>query len=270
MSSSQALQSSIHLLRFDFNLSDYAISSVELRLWYHVLNKESVRPQDKQWIMVSNIFKDNPQYNGYIPAIFCARAVVSLEKDGYVSFNISRVVEQLIAGDVTTGRLYLEVEVEKIDDVHPTAVEIAYTDIKGRYSKTTQLVLGVNSRDDKRRKRQVGGRVDPSCTAAASRNCCKQNLVLDIHRDLNWYWVLRPRTLPINFCSGFCSLNWPTATYHTLLSLVYSAQQDNPTGSPTPCCVPNKFASLPFLIFNGTTIELISIDDITIESCICR
>ena len=270
LGSSHALQSSIHLLRFDFNLSDHDISSVELRLWYRIINKENLRPQDKQRITISNILKDNPQFNGYIHAIFVARAIVSLERDGYVSFNISRVIEQLIAGGVKSGRMYLEVEVEKIDSSNPPAIEIAYTDIKGQYSKTTQLVLRVNSSKGRRRRRQVGGMVDPSCTAAGSRNCCKRDLVLNIYRDLNWYWVIRPRTLSINFCSGLCSLNWPTATYHTLLGLVYSVQQENPTASPTPCCVPDKYSSVPFLIFNGTTIELISIDDISIQSCICR
>ena len=256
------------------------IASAELRLWYHILNREALRPQDKQRISIYHILKaKSDTYYGEDPIFFCTRALVSLDRDGYVSFNITRAIKQWSDElGVVSGSFYLEVDVENLQSVddsgqlvfRPPAIRVAYTDIEGRYSKTTQLVLRAHLSDEQRRRRQGGGRIDPSCSAMASRNCCKRDLVLDIHRDLNWYWVLRPRTLPINFCSGLCSLNWPTATYHTLLSLVYSAQQENPTGSPNPCCVPDKFASLPFLIFNGTTLELISIDDISIESCMCR
>ena len=282
LSSSQDQPSPTHLLRFDLNLSSkYIVSSVELRLWYHIIDRDSVQLQDKQRITISHIVKrEDDTYHGEDPTFYCTRASVSLKQDGYVSFNITNAIKQWMdVAESGVGRFYLEVRVEKLQSMDesgqlvfpPPAVKVAYTDREGSYSKTTQLVLRVYSADDKRRgRRQVGGRVDPSCSAARTRNCCKRNLVLDIHRDLRWSWVLRPRILPVNFCSGLCSLNWPTATYNTLLTLVYSSQQGNPTGSPTPCCVPDKFASIPFLIFNGTIIELVSIDDISIASCICR
>ena len=281
LNSQEALSSPAHLLEFDINLtSEDVLSSAELRLWYHIIDGDSLKPGDKQRITIFHVLKhqDN-NYHGEDPTFYCTRASVSLKKDGYVSFNITSAVKQWMTTlGVASGRFYLEVMVEKLQTMDSSgqlafqspAVRVAYTDLEQRYSKTTQLVLRVYSESDlRRRKRHVGGSVEQTCSTTGTRNCCKRNLVLNIHRDLNWFWVLRPRTLPINFCSGFCSLNWPTATYHTLLSLIYSGQ-GNPTGSPSPCCVPDKFASLPFLIFNGTTIELISIDDISIESCICR
>lgn len=281
LTSSHAQRSSTHFLRFDLNLSNKdVISSAELRLWYHVLDKEVVSPGDKQWISIYHILKQNENtYFGEDPTFFSTRTLVSLEHDGYISFNITQSIQQWIEiWDVPVGSFYLEVNVEKLQNVNENgqlvltspAVKVAYTDMEGQYSKTTQLVLKTHSAHKLRRKRQVGRRTDPRCTALNSRNCCKRDLVIDIQHDLDWRWVLYPRTIPINFCSGLCSLDWPTATYHTFFRIMYSMQIENPTSSPSPCCVPDKLAPLPFMIFNGSNIQIVSIEDISVESCICR
>lgn len=282
LNSTNALQSPTHLLSFELDLTDKEIiSSAELRLWYRILNKESLKHLDKQRISIYHVIKqESDNYYGEDPTHYCTREQVSLERGGYVSFNITTaLIQWLDLMEEARGRFYVEVDVENVQTVNndgelvfqSPAVEIAYTDLGGRYSKTTQLVLRAYSNDDWRRRRQVHNpHASNYFSCSSTRNCCKRNLVLNIQRDLNWRWVLRPRTLSANFCSGFCSVYWPTATYHTLLNLMYSTTTGNPTGSPAPCCVPDKFVTLPFLIFNRTTIELISIDDISIESCICR
>lgn len=280
LSSQHAIDSPTHLLRFDLDLTDKdIISSAELRLWYHIFNKNTLKPHDIQRISIFHIIKQEGNlYYGEDPTHYCTRAEFFLKEDGYVGFNITSALQQWL--DVfgeAHGRFYIEVTVEKLETVNDDGeviddqpgVEVVYTDTEGRYSRTTQLVLKTYSSGD-RRRRQVGGRVDPTCTETQSLNCCKRKLVLDIHRDLKWTWVIRPRTLSANYCSGLCSVNWPVATYHTLLNLIHRTNTENPTGSPAPCCVPDKFVPVPFLIFNRTTIELISIDDISIESCICR
>ena len=247
-----------------------------------MLNRSSIRPLDKQRISIFHVIKQgDSNYFGEDPTHYCTREEVTLERDGYVSFNITAAFSQwLRSAEEGSGRFYLEVDVEDLQRVNDTgglefrlpAVSIAYTDVEGRYSKTTQLVMKAlaDLSSGSRTKRQVGETVDPSCTAAGTRNCCKRDLVLDIQRDLNWTWVLRPRKISAGFCSGYCSLNWPVATYHTLMNLIYTTTPGNPTGSPAPCCVPDKFNSLPFLIFNRTFIELVTIDDVSIQSCICR
>lgn len=281
LNSTDALQSPAHLLSFSLDLTDKEIiSSTELRIWYRILNKESLRQSDRQRITIFHVFKQNNEnYYGEDPTHYCTRVQVSLEEDGYVNFNITSALKQWVDWmDEERGMFYLEVNIEDLQTVndsgelvfHSPAIEIVYADIEGRYSKTTQLVLRTYSNNDSRRKRQ-GQQFYNSCTAEESKNCCKRNLVLDIRRDLEWTWILRPRKLTANFCSGFCSIDGPTATYHTLLNLIYhSNTQGNPTGSPAPCCVPDKFAPVPLLIFNRTTIELVTIDDISIQSCICR
>lgn len=284
LNSTTAQQSSTHLLSFDLDLRETdVLTSAELRLWYRVLNEDSLKQMDKQRISIYHVFKqDSDRYYGEDPTHYCTREQVSLEMDGYVSFNITTALTQWAdLVEQAVGNFYLEVDVEDVQTVDDNGdvvfkspvVEIDYTDLEGRYSKTTQLVIRAFSSSDLRRRRLVQnpeGNGDLSCSSANTRNCCKRNLVVNIHRDLNWLWILRPRTLSANYCSGFCSVNWPVATYHTLVNLLHSTRSSNPTGSPAPCCVPNKFVPLPFLIFNRTTIELVTIDDLSIESCICR
>ena len=283
LNSTTAQQSSTHLLRFDLDLTEKNISSAELRLWYHILNKGGLQQLDKQRITIYHVIKqDSDSYYGEDPTHYCTREQVSLETDGYVSFNITTALEQWMdLMEQPIGEFYLEVDVDDVQTVdddgevvfQSPVVEVDYTDLEGRYSKTTQFVLRGLSSNDQRRRRQIHNpqnNIDLSCSAVDTRNCCKRNLVLDIHRDLRWSWVIRPRTLSANYCSGYCSVNWPVATYHTLVNLIHSTRPGNPTGSPAPCCVPDKFVALPFLIFNRTTIELVTIDDVSIESCICR
>lgn len=280
LNSTHALQSPAHLLSFNLDLTDKEIiSSTELRLWYRILSNESLSHSDKQRISIFHVFKQNSDnYYGEDPTHYCTRELVSLERDGYVNFNITSALKQWLDWtDEDRGMFYLEVNIEDLQTVNDDgevvfqspAIEIVYTDIEGRYSKTTQLVLRTYSNNDLRRKRQQQ-EMHNSCSSEASKSCCKRTLVLDIRRDLGWTWILRPRKLTANFCSGFCSIDGPTATYHTLLNLIYHSVQSNPTGSPAPCCVPDKFAPVPLLIFNRTNIELVTVDDISIQSCICR
>lgn len=280
LNSTNALQSPIHLLSFDLDLTDKQIvSSTELRLWYRILNKESLKHSDTQRITIFHVFKqEDSNYYGEDPTHYCTREQVSLEGDGYVSFNITTALKQWQDWmDEERGMFYLEVKVEDLQTANDNgdlvfqspAVEIVYADIEGRYSTTTQLVLRAFSNNILRRKRQgQEGYNYHSCSSVGSKSCCKRTLVLDFRRDLNWTWIIRPRKLNANFCSGLCSIDAPTATYHTLLNMI--SRQNNPTGSPAPCCVPDKFAPVPLLIFNLTTIELVTVDDISIDSCICR
>lgn len=263
------------LLSFDLDLTDkQIITSAELRLWYHVLERESPKPAvEEQTISIYHVIKlQGAKYYGEDPTHFTTREQVSLERDGYISFNITSALRQwLDSMEEPKGKFYLEVYMDDI--FHSPAVGVVYTDLEGRYSKTTQLVIRAYSDDSRTRRQNNGGNMAPSaaCSVGATRNCCKRNLVIDIHRDLNWTWILKPRTFSANFCSGFCPVTWPTATYHTLLRLIYMSNSGNPTSSPAPCCVPDKFAPLPLLIlYNQTFIRLVTIEDISIDSCICR
>ena len=279
LSSTQVPHSSAHLLVFNIDITDRdIISSAELRLRYNILDKSTLKEQDRQSIYIWHMIKVDPNSNHGSDerTIYCAGAEVSLEEGGYVSFNATTAINKWINDNMlkeTCEPLYIEVYVHILQSEDeaglavekPPAIEIDYT-----YSKTTQLVLKGHSINDVRWRRQVGTEIDPFCSVLGSRNCCKRDLVVDIQRELNWTWVLRPRMLSASYCSGLCSLNWPVATYHTLLNLMHAAHRGNPTGSPSPCCVPDKFAPIPFLIFNRTRLELVSIDDISIEKCICR
>ena len=273
------------LLSFDLDLTDKQIvTSAELRLWYHILERQSPKPAvEKQTISIYHVIKlQDAKYFGEDPTHFTIREQVSLENDGYVSFNITSALRQwLDSVDEPKGKFYVEVYTEDLqttdnDNVlifQSPAVNVVYADPEGRYSKTTQLVIRAYSNDNRARRQNSGGNVAPSaaCSVGATRNCCKRNLEIDIHRDLNWTWILKPRSFSANFCSGFCPVTWPTATYHTLLRLIYLANSGNPTSSPAPCCVPDKFVPLPLLIlYNQTFIRLVTIDDISIDSCICR
>ena len=247
---------------------------MELRLWYTVLNSQNLNQRlDQQRISIYHVIKlSSNNYFGEDPIHYSAREIVSLEKDGYVSFNITTALRQWIESrEEPRGSFYLEVYVERLQTTdefgelffQSPAAEIIYANLEGSYSKTTQLVLRAYSEDTIQRRQTENG-------TCQSRNCCKRTLIVDTHRDLNWTWVLQPSVIPAHFCSGYCPVYWPAATNHTIVSMILSEEQENLTGAPSPCCVPNKFSSLPLLIIYRNSIELITLDDISIESCICR
>ena len=216
---------------------------------------------------------EDAKYFSENPIHFAASKQVTLEEDGYVSFNVTSVLGQwLESKQERKGKFYLEVYPEHFtspNTVQSPAAEIVYTDTEGRYSRTTQLVLRAYSKET-RGKRYSGIPLRDICSQENStKNCCKRNLMINIHRDLNWTWIIEPKEFSANFCSGFCPTHWPTAAHHT--NLLLTANTVNPTGSPAPCCVPDIFVPITLLtFFNQTITGMFTIDDISIGSCICR
>lgn len=46
-------------------------------------------------------------------------------------------------------------------------------------------------------------------------NCCLHSFELDLVNDLGWNWILEPRTIYLNQCSGECPLSWAEEANYT-------------------------------------------------------
>lgn len=96
--------------------------------------------------------------------------------------------------------------------------------------------------------------------------CCLNRLTINFERDLNWTWIIRPKEIPFNFCSGECPLYLENQHARFLDYLKFY----NPTAAPEPCCAGNSFLSVPISIIVNGEVEQGLLENVIITSCSCR
>lgn len=102
--------------------------------------------------------------------------------------------------------------------------------------------------------------------------CCLERLRINFRRDFNWTWVIMPKEIAFNYCSGECPVEWGRlATKHAqLLDLLRYRAQRNPAAAPEPCCVPNSYLSVPLAINLRGTRSMELLEDFVATTCACR
>lgn len=101
--------------------------------------------------------------------------------------------------------------------------------------------------------------------------CCLNAMEINFERDFNWTWVLKPKQIAFNYCSGECPLRWGKSTRHSQLLERFRARvKHNPAAAAEPCCVPNQYLSVTLAIFLNGVHRIALLEDIIATSCACR
>ena len=212
---------------------------------------------------------------------------VEPDTDRYVIFNVKKAIDEWI--ELThsqKGEIILEVHIRSAEALAPDVSFIPHVQFVAD-NTTTQLVIRADSdelesaeeetisqlKDRSRRQSNVQTqycRENPDVP-----QCCLRLLEINFERDLNWTWIIFPKSIPFNYCSGVCPIGWAITGEHskflTLLA-IRSARLNNPVAAPNPCCVPNSFYTESVAIKTSPEesprIEVL--DNIVITSCVCR
>lgn len=126
------------------------------------------------------------------------------------------------------------------------------------------------SNEHNRQKRQTSNNGLTFCTPTEFE-CCLNEMTINFKRDFNWTWVITPKEIPFNYCSGACPVHWGGSSDHAQLLEIYrSRPQRNPTAAPEPCCVPNSYAPITLGYYLKGVYKMKVFDDIVATSCACR
>ena len=123
------------------------------------------------------------------------------------------------------------------------------------------------------RRRKRGFDINSQLTfcTANQLECCLNRLEINFERDFNWTWVIKPKQIAFNYCSGECPLRWGTETRHSqFLELYRSMVKKNPAAAAEPCCVPNRYLSVNLAVFLEGEHSMNLLEDIIATSCACR
>lgn len=104
---------------------------------------------------------------------------------------------------------------------------------------------------------------------AKKDGCCLKKFTVDFERDLNMTWVIAPKKIEFNYCSGLCPLTGQSGLHAEFLDLLRSVTK-NPTAAGSPCCVPNSYRSRSINIIAGGFFSTVVLPDIEATSCACR
>jgi hypothetical protein len=83
----------------------------------------------------------------------------------------------------------------------------------------------------------------------AKKECCLKEVSVSFLSDFGWHFVIEPKTIRTNYCSGECSLDSLNkgTTPHSHFNLA--------TGRPT-CCTPTNYKDIEVLFVNEEDIVI--------------
>ena len=122
----------------------------------------------------------------------------------------------------------------------------------------------------KRRRRQaVDLEYCNSLSGNEAENCCVREFYIDFKNDLNWLWILEPKGIWVNDCSGECPLLWAENGNYTQIINEYRFL--NPEASVAPCCSPKTLEDIDiYHLPGGTGPPIVSVlTDASVTSCVC-
>lgn len=190
------------------------------------------------------------------------------DKDKYVSFNVTdAIISWIYDHPKKIGELELEVWIRCPEGLKSGVMFMPNIQFSADNS-TTQLVLSgfEEERLDKRsNERFTTEYCEQNPTA---HQCCLRPLEINFERDLNWTWILEPKSIPFNYCKGSCPHNWNFFSRHS--ETITQLRRNNPTAAPEPCCVANSYANRTILTRLEGKDSIHELVDIVVKSCVCK
>ncbi|XP_062521303.1 transforming growth factor beta-2 proprotein-like [Corticium candelabrum] len=197
----------------------------------------------------------------------------------FIEFDITNAVKSWAAD----GSSYhgLEVEISAGQCAQQSSYQVEYSSQFSSYVTTSKTdvvdyrpVLFVSSShpmssDAGRRRRQsidleYCNSLDPN-----QPNCCVHDFSVNFKDDLGWDWIIQPKEIASNQCTGECPDTWAQdSSYAQVLSEYYLL---NPGGSVAPCCSPRTYSDLEILYFDGVNpgAQMGVLSDMIVTSCEC-
>lgn len=132
--------------------------------------------------------------------------------------------------------------------------------------KKPKLIWRVNSEDET----SPGGNKRPKYCSENDKFCCLRQKVVDF-REIGWNdWIVMPRRIPVNQCSGVCDLNRVKHSAHAQLfaRMHRSGHVTSSRSRETPCCVPTKLRAVSVLLHEDSVIRKNDLD-LVVEECGC-
>lgn len=260
-------------LKFDLDLSGRPfITGAELRLYKErittlVDTEESVRVE-----VYVITYPQLSYYGEELPQYISAKSVSS-ETEGFITFNMTSAIKDwLIRYSAAVGSIELSVRIrypEAIDGETEFLPSVGFA--VENNTTTPQFIVNTYEQESNRERRQSPTSRISSQYCLDNPNeqkCCLRSLEINFRRDFNWSWIIEPQSFYANYCEGLCPRYWGHANEHSWFLSVYL--ESNPTGAVEPCCVPDKFISLPLLALYERKSVMYSLDDVRVDSCICR
>ena len=130
-----------------------------------------------------------------------------------------------------------------------------------------ELSLKKSRRDNNRDKRDRH-MSSLDCTQnenSVQRSCCRYPMKINF-TEIEWDWILAPKVVEVNYCSGECDIYYQNNPY---IHIIRQSPADlkNFVGA---CCVPRIYSSLKMIYLSGQkTIHFGIIKGIVVETCGC-
>ena len=121
----------------------------------------------------------------------------------------------------------------------------------------------------KRHRRRSDDDSDLEFCSGNKLGCCLRKFKINFQQDLNWTWVIRPREMSFNYCSGLCPLRG-ISNLHTQFLDRFRTVTRNPTAAGSPCCVPNTYRNQTISTIVRGIFSNIELPFVEATSCSCR
>ncbi|KAG8448811.1 hypothetical protein GDO86_015764 [Hymenochirus boettgeri] len=105
------------------------------------------------------------------------------------------------------------------------------------------------------------------CSGSNGPKCCVKPLYINFRKDLGWKWIHEPKGYEANYCLGDCPYIWGRNTQYNRVLSIYN--QNNPSASIYPCCVPDVLEPLPIIYYVGRNAKVEQLSNMVVKSCQC-
>ncbi|XP_062521620.1 transforming growth factor beta-2 proprotein-like [Corticium candelabrum] len=252
-----------------------AIKTALLQLYYNPL---TARRQD---IIISayQLTESCTRRGGYNRILLDTKRLTCTRSD-YVEFDITRAVKTW----ATRKSENYGIEVEVVSDGcnrspyrYTTTPYSMYLQPNGSNVPlerrptlfvTSDIGYSVYTTRGRRRRQTLDSRFCKSLHPK-NTNCCIRDFKLNLKKDLDWDWIVQPKVINVNQCSGLCPPTWADDANHT--QIINQFRTLNPAGSVAPCCTPKTFEDVEIMYFNGISRRPVmgTLSNMIVTSCVC-
>lgn len=279
----------VYKIRFPINLNikdySYTITDAQLHLKKYQLSTNSSPKNGADRVEVFHVTKPanywDQEYPRFITALFLY-SDDNLNNDIAV-FNVTDAIKQWLTLSEHTNSPIGEIQFEvRIRCSVPLTNGRAFipnfqffekSDHDGTLHITTTKEKITNNQHP-RMKRETERRNETNyCKPNQFRCCLKKDWVNFDEAPFNASWILRPKRVAINYCSGECPLYWGlsrTLAHAHFLGRVRERAQNNPAAAPEPCCVPNTYDSAILSVYENGRETRREFGGIIVTSCVCK